>query len=246
MKFFKVLTSIAVVVLVPVFLLMSSIRVLISPNYPLVEYQMPGFPADPFGFAPEERLEFAQVSVEYLLNSEPISFLGNLKMADGSPLFNDRELSHMLDVKILVQGMLRAWWIILGGLLLIGFFAWRSRWLGTFFRKVMWGGWATLGLVGFLVLSTFLDFSALFTGFPSNFLHRRHLAFLHLRRFDPSLSGAFLVGRVSLHWRVHHRRGSDRHFWRPVTRQAFGKTPISREKFSTYFHCFIWLKVIPA
>jgi integral membrane protein (TIGR01906 family) len=165
MKFFKVLTSIAVVVLVPVFLLMSSIRVLISPNYPLVEYQMPGFPADPFGFAPEERLEFAQVSVEYLLNGEPISFLGNLKMADGSPLFNDRELSHMLDVKILVQGMLRAWWIILGGLLLIGFFAWRSRWLGTFFRKVMWGGWATLGLVGFLVLSTFLDFSALFTGF---------------------------------------------------------------------------------
>ncbi len=165
MKFFKVLTSVAVIILVPVFLLMSSIRVLISPNYPLVEYQMPGFPADPFGFEPDERLEFAQVSVEYLLNNEPISFLGNLKMADGSPLFNDRELSHMLDVKILVQGMLRAWWIILGGLLLIGFFAWRSRWLGTFFQQVMWGGWATVGLVEFLVLSTFLDFSALFTGF---------------------------------------------------------------------------------
>lgn len=165
MKFIKVLSGIAVIILVPVFLLMTAIRVLISPNYPLVEYQMPGFPADPFGFAPEERLEFAQVSVEYLLNSEPISFLGNLKMADGAPLYNERELSHMLDVKILVQGMLRAWWIILGGLLLIGFFAWRSRWLGTFFRKVMWGGWATLGLVGLLVLSTFLDFSALFTGF---------------------------------------------------------------------------------
>lgn len=165
MKFIQMLSGIAVIILVPVFLLMTAIRVLISPNYPLVEYQMPGFPADPFGFAPEERLEFAQVSVEYLLNSEPISFLGNLKMADGAPLYNERELSHMLDVKILVQGMLRAWWIILGGLLLIGFFAWRSRWLGTFFRKVMWGGWATLGLVTLLVLSTFLDFSALFTGF---------------------------------------------------------------------------------
>ncbi len=137
---FQGLTSIAVVVLVPVFLLMTSIRVLISPNYPLVEYQMPGFPADPFGFHSEERLEFAQVSVEYLLNSEPISFLGNLKMADGSPLFNDRELSHMLDVKILVQGMLRAWWIILGGLLLIGFFAWRLRLVGYLFPQGNVGG----------------------------------------------------------------------------------------------------------
>jgi integral membrane protein (TIGR01906 family) len=164
MKFIKVLASIAVIILVPVFLLMTSIRILINPDYPLVEYQMPGFPDDPFGFTSEERLNYARNSVEYLLNNEPISFLGELKMADGSPLYNDRELSHMLDVKILVQGMLRAWWIILGVLLLIGVLAWRLRWLGSFFLQIVWGGWATLALVGFLVLSTFLDFSALFTG----------------------------------------------------------------------------------
>ncbi len=165
MKFIKILASIAVIILVPVFLLMTSIRILINPDYPLVEYQMPGFPDDPFGFTSEERLNYARNSVEYLLNNEPISFLGELKMADGSPLYNDRELSHMLDVKILVQGMLRAWWIILVVLLLIGVLAWRLHWLGGFFLQIVWGGWATLALVGFLVLSTFLDFSALFTGF---------------------------------------------------------------------------------
>lgn len=165
MKFLRTFSSIAIIILIPIFLLMTSIRILINPDYPLVEYRMPGFPADPFGFTPVERLNYAQVSVEYLLNGEPVSFLGDLKMADGSPLYNERELSHMLDVKNLVQGMLRAWWFILAALLLLAFLAWRIRWLDGFFHQVAWGGWATLALVGLMVLSTFLDFSALFTGF---------------------------------------------------------------------------------
>lgn len=165
MKFLRIVTRITVIILVPVFLLMTSIRVLINPDYPLVEYRMPAFPADPFGFSPAERLKFAQTSIDYLLNSEPVSFLGDLKMADGSPLYNERELSHMLDVKNLVQAMIRAWWIILIVLLLLGVLAWRTRGLADYFRAFIWGGFATLGLVALMVLSTFLDFSALFTGF---------------------------------------------------------------------------------
>jgi integral membrane protein (TIGR01906 family) len=165
MKFIRIFASIAIIILVPVFMLMTSIRILINPDYPLVEYRMPAFPADPFGFDPTERLNFAQTSISYLLNSEPVSFLGDLKMADGSPLYNERELSHMLDVKNLVQEMLKAWWIILVLLLLVGVLAWRMRGLADYFRAFIWGGWATLGLVALMVLSTFLDFSALFTGF---------------------------------------------------------------------------------
>jgi integral membrane protein (TIGR01906 family) len=165
MKFIRIFASIAIIILVPVFLLMTSIRILINPDYPLVEYRMPAFPADPFGFDPTERLKFAQTSIGYLLNSEPVSFLGDLKMADGSPLYNERELSHMLDVKNLVQEMLKAWWMILIVLLLLGVLAWRTRGLNDYFRTFIWGGYATLGLVGLMVLSTFLDFSALFTAF---------------------------------------------------------------------------------
>jgi integral membrane protein (TIGR01906 family) len=165
MKFLILLAKILVIILVPIFFLMTSIRILITPIYPQVEYRMPGFPADPFGFSAQERLAFAKTSVAYLLNSEPISFLGNLKMADGSPLYNDRELSHMLDVKNLVQAMIKAWYFILFILLLIWLFAWRTGWLRGFFNAVRNGGWASLGLIGLIILSTFLDFSALFTGF---------------------------------------------------------------------------------
>lgn len=165
MKILKTIVRVVITILVPVFLLMTSIRILISPAYPRVEYQMPGFPADPFGFSPEERLKHAEVSVEYLINSEPLSFLSELKKADGSPLYNDRELSHMLDVKNLVQAMLRAWAVIFIILIALGIIAWRTSWLADFFRSVNAGGWATLGFVALMILSTFLDFTDLFTGF---------------------------------------------------------------------------------
>ena len=165
MKFLKSLALVLVVILVPLFLLMTSIRILISPAYARVEYRMPGFPDDPFGFTPPERLQYAEASINYLLNSEPLSFLGDLKMADGTPLYNERELSHMLDVKNLVQAMLKAWLVVTAALVILGILAWRTRWLSDFWRSVSIGGWATLGLVGLMILSTFLDFSALFTGF---------------------------------------------------------------------------------
>jgi integral membrane protein (TIGR01906 family) len=165
MKVLKTIAKILVIILVPVFLLMTSIRILITPLYPQVEYQMPGFPADPFGFSAQERLAYARVSVEYLLNAQPISFLADLKMKDGTPLYNDRELSHMLDVKNLVQAMIKAWFLILVILLFLWLIAWRTRWLGEFFSAVRFGGWATMGLIGLIILSTFLNFDALFTDF---------------------------------------------------------------------------------
>jgi integral membrane protein (TIGR01906 family) len=165
MKVLKTIAKILVIILVPVFLLMTSIRILITPLYPQVEYQMPGFPSDPFGFSAQERLAYARVSVEYLSNAQPISFLGDLKMKDGTPLYNDRELSHMLDVKNLVQAMIKAWFLILVILLFLWLIAWRIRWLGEFFSAVRFGGWATMGLIGLIILSTFLNFDALFTDF---------------------------------------------------------------------------------
>jgi integral membrane protein (TIGR01906 family) len=165
MKALKSILKILIIILVPCLLLMTSIRLLITPFYPRVEYRMPGFPADDFGFSESERLLYAEASINYLLNSEPISFLGDLKFKDGSPLYISRELSHMLDVKILVQGMFKAWVLIFAFLVLCGITAWRTSWLGEYFRSISTGGWATLGLVGLLIMSVFLDFSALFTGF---------------------------------------------------------------------------------
>jgi hypothetical protein len=65
---------------------------------------MPYFPADEYGFTKEDRLKWAEPSVTYLVNNADISYLGDLKFDDGTPIYDERELSHMHDVKNVVQG----------------------------------------------------------------------------------------------------------------------------------------------
>ncbi len=164
----KTLRSIVQSLLIPaivLFIMMTSIRLLIQPLFLTIEYNMPGFPPDPFGFTKEERLHYANLSVKYLVNDADISFLGDLKFPDGSPVFNQRELKHMLDVKILVQQMIDVW-IGLGiFILLSGAWAWRARWLAGFGLSVSRAGYATLAVILLILLGVAIGFSALFTGF---------------------------------------------------------------------------------
>ena len=86
-------------ILLPFALTFLGLRLLLTHGFPEVEYRMPGFPEDPYGFTLKERLGWSKISIDYLLNNADISFLGNLTFMDNVPLFNERELSHMQDVK---------------------------------------------------------------------------------------------------------------------------------------------------
>lgn len=151
--------------IVPFFLVMTSIRLLITPLYPQIEYRMPYFPPDPYGFTLEDRLQWSRVSIEYLLNDSSIDFLANQRLNTGQPLFNERELSHMLDVKILVQRMVRVWWVLAGLLLLTGGWAWRSGQAGVFWRALARGGVWTLGAILVILVAVAVSFTGLFTLF---------------------------------------------------------------------------------
>jgi ABC-type uncharacterized transport system permease subunit len=72
----------------PVTLLLTSVRLLLTPAFVRLDYGLPGFPPDPYGFTAAERLQGAGIALEYLLNDEPISFLGDLRFDDGSPVYN--------------------------------------------------------------------------------------------------------------------------------------------------------------
>ena len=160
---------ILITLIVPFFLMMSSIRILFTPLYMQVEYRMPGFPADPYGFTLQDRLHWSRVSLEYLLNSSDISYLANQRLADGAPLYNERELSHMVDVKTLVQKMLIAWWVLLIGLAALGIWAWRGHWLSGFLQGLSNGGKLTLVLVLFILVGVAISFRDLFTSFHEIF-----------------------------------------------------------------------------
>jgi integral membrane protein (TIGR01906 family) len=138
--------SYLVSLLVPLALIGTALRILLSPIYFNVEYRMPYFPADEYGMTQQERLQWAPFAVEYLVNSADISYLGDLKFEDGSRLYNERELSHMADVKNVVRGALRAWMISLVSLILLAILAWRGQWTPDYVNGLRRGGIWMIGL----------------------------------------------------------------------------------------------------
>ncbi|GAB4462860.1 MAG: TIGR01906 family membrane protein [Anaerolineales bacterium] len=134
--------------LVPLALIGLGLRVLLTPLFLQVEYNMPYFPPDEYGFTKEDRLKWAPYALDYLVNSADISYLGDLKFDDGSPLYNERELSHMVDVKRVTRGALNVWYISLALLTLLGIWSWRGAWTQAYRQGLRRGGWLMVGLAG--------------------------------------------------------------------------------------------------
>jgi integral membrane protein (TIGR01906 family) len=162
--------SLIVMVLTPLVILMIAIRLLITPTFARIAYQMPGFPADPYGFTEEDRLRWSEPSISYLVNAEDISYLSSLTFEnDAAPIFNERELSHMMDVKAVVTGMRVA--LAAGSLILlaISIFAERGGWKPELIRAFNRGGWAVIGLIAAILVFVALNFTSLFTWFHQIF-----------------------------------------------------------------------------
>jgi len=154
-----------IVILVPLGLLLSAARLVLTPAFVRLEYQTPNFPEDPYGFSQEERMRYAPLALDYLLNNEEISFLENQTFEDGSPLYNERELSHMQDVKGLTQIVLTTWLGILLLLLGTAWWAWRAKWLDDFKNMLANAGRITVYLIAAILVFAALSFNAFFTGF---------------------------------------------------------------------------------
>ena len=126
-----------VTLLVPIVLVLVAVRLLMTPVFLIVEYNTPGFPADRYGFTKEERLYWSGIALDYLLNSDDISFLGDLHFREGESappptcqfmddctrLYNDSELRHMEDVKNVVEAALWVLYVSLPVLVLLGVWA---------------------------------------------------------------------------------------------------------------------------
>jgi integral membrane protein (TIGR01906 family) len=154
-----------IAILVPVILVLLSVRLLLSPLYIQVEYRMPGFPADTYGFSFEERLYWADISRQYLVNDEDIDYLGDKQLDGNTPLYNQRELRHMYDVKVVVRA---AMLVLLGGLvfeIIIGFWSIRTKVWGDFMRALSMGGWLSVGLIAAIMVYLLFNFNSLFTNF---------------------------------------------------------------------------------
>lgn len=165
MKFISMIVKILLVISIPLFIILTSIRILTNPLYPQFEYNTPSFPPDPYGFTKADRLKYAGLSIDYLLNNSDISYFDQFKLADGSPMYNERELSHMRDVKILIKNTFLGWGILGILLILVGVISWQQKNLGPFFMGLSRGGWATLVIIGLILVGVVVSFNGLFTDF---------------------------------------------------------------------------------
>ena len=148
----------------PLLLLLAWVRIMLFPAFVEIEYRRPGFPADPYGFTTDERLQWANISRAYLLSDAGDDFFAPYSLANGSPLYNEREVQHMVDVHVIVRkamGLLA----VLGILYLAGcgFLFWKDR---ALLRRTL--ATAGIGSFGFLILvlvSVALAWDWAFVGF---------------------------------------------------------------------------------
>ncbi len=169
MSLFKQMILWLIVILVPVILVLGAVRFLLTPLFVQIEYRTPNFPEDSYGFTFEERLQWSEVARAYLLNSAGIEFLGDLTFTDGSALYNERELRHMLDVKIVVKAALQVFYGSLGVVALAGLWANRSDWWWDYRLALSRGGWLTVALIGVMIVLMLLSFNWFFTSFHKIF-----------------------------------------------------------------------------
>ncbi|MBL6983911.1 MAG: TIGR01906 family membrane protein, partial [Anaerolineales bacterium] len=158
-----------IVILVPVILALGAVRFLLTPLFVQIEYRTPNFPNDPYGFTQDERLKWSQVALDYLLNNAGIEFLGDLSFDDGSALYNERELRHMLDVKIVVEAAMRVFYVSLAVVILLGIWANRADWWWEYRQALSKGGWLTVTLIGVLIVLMLLSFNVFFVAFHKIF-----------------------------------------------------------------------------
>jgi integral membrane protein (TIGR01906 family) len=168
-KVLKGFLYVIVAILVLFVLLMGGVRLLLTDTFLEIEYGMDYFPEDTYGFSQEDRLEYAPLALDYLLNSEDISFLGDQTFEDGSPLYNQRELRHMEDVKILTQQVLSVWNWSIGILVSLGIWAYFGGWWKDYRKMLSIGGLCTIFVIATIVLLIFINFNQVFTGFHSIF-----------------------------------------------------------------------------
>ncbi len=179
--------------IVPVALILFAVRLLLTPAFINIEYNIPGFPADTFGFSKNDRLYYANIARLYLLNNANISYLGNLRfpegqqvpptscrfMSDCSYLYNDRELKHMEDVKAVVKGALSVWYVSLLGVFGFGIWAWLGGWWNEYRRGLSRGGWLTVIFIGGILLFVLVAFGVIFVAFHNVFFEAGTWTFLY-------------------------------------------------------------------
>ncbi len=169
------------IALIPMVLVLTNVRLLMTHTFPDIEYSLPGFPDDSYGISKADRLKYSKLSIDYLLNNEGITWLAALRFPAGveapvescsayldgdcNRFYNDRELKHMLDVKIVTTWALRVW-AVAGLLCLAAVGVLSAAGQKSYLRgALLSGSGLTVALLLIVVFFVLVSFNTFFTQF---------------------------------------------------------------------------------
>jgi len=180
----KILISV-IALTVPFLLVVANIRIVANPWFIQFEYGRPGFPADAYGFTPEQRTPLALAGLHSVVpEGAGLIELEQAKLPTGEPAFAAREIKHMQDVRVLMARVFPLA-LSMGSALII---------LAIVFRKspayhdivpqgLRAGSILTLLLLAGLIAYILINFDAFFLQFHQLFFEGDSFAF----RYDDTL-----------------------------------------------------------
>ncbi|MBN1681599.1 MAG: TIGR01906 family membrane protein [Anaerolineae bacterium] len=164
-----VIVSGVITFFLPFFLVLTGVRLVATETFLHFEYHRPGFPDDRYGFSMSERLDYAPYPLHYMFSNADISYLADL-MLDDEPMYTQRELRHMEDVKNVTRLVFMLYTVLCVGLALaIVGLAWQPATRHHLRRGLFNGGAFTLALIVTLVVLAIASWDFFFTGFHSLF-----------------------------------------------------------------------------
>ncbi|MDO5633864.1 MAG: TIGR01906 family membrane protein [Micrococcus sp.] len=151
----------------PIVLLVGLVRLVASPLFLWAEYHRPGFPVDQFGFTTQDRLHYGSAGLDFLFNAAGARYLQDLSNG-GQPVFTADEVSHMVDVKMVMLITMAAGLVL--ALLCVALMVALARRSPGGIRRALFAGavWFLIAMIVLAVLAA-LGWEAFFAGFHSLF-----------------------------------------------------------------------------
>jgi len=162
--------AVLVAVSVPMILVVNGFRVLATDTFVEWELGRDGFPADLYGFDTEQRTALAKLGLRSIEpGSQGIVLLERATLPDGSTAFEERELTHMRDVRTLFGATLRVQLVALVAIVALGLLLWRTRLRAAVPAGLLAGSLATLAIAVLAVPVILLGFDGFFVRFHEIF-----------------------------------------------------------------------------
>jgi integral membrane protein (TIGR01906 family) len=159
---------VAIAIVVPPVLIVNALRVLATGAY--TRWELDRLEPDRYGLTEAQRESLAVLGLESIRpGSQGIVLLERATLPDGSPAFDERELSHMGDVRRVFGGALRAQLIGLIAIAALALALARTRLRTVVPRGLLVGALATLAIAILLVPLILLGFDSFFTRFHEMF-----------------------------------------------------------------------------